>query len=114
MQNQVQEPGRSTILKADRLVKTYRSVRAVSDVSFSICSGDILGYLGPNGSGKSTTVNMLAGLLDPTSGQIFYRGVTTNSNLLAYKANLGYVSEEGAALHFSDRLGISGAGRNIA
>ena len=88
------EPERVVILRAEKLVKMYRRFQAVSDVSFSICSGEVLGYLGPNGSGKSTTVKMLTGLLDPTSGTISYRGQPIQSDLIRYKTRLGYVPEE--------------------
>ncbi|MBC8075713.1 MAG: ATP-binding cassette domain-containing protein [Chloroflexales bacterium] len=49
--------------------RSYRDVRAVQDVSFSIRPGEIVGFLGPNGAGKTTTLKMLAGLLHPTSGR---------------------------------------------
>lgn len=81
-------------LVADKLTKTYRGTPAVADVSFSISSGQILGYLGPNGSGKSTTVKMLAGLTQPTHGQVRYRGHNITDDPLTYKSKLGYVPEE--------------------
>src|SRR5579875_2688395 len=85
---------KETVLEARHLEKRYSGVRAVSDVSFTISSGEILGYLGPNGSGKSTTVNILAGLIDPARGQVLYRGLGIKSDPLVYKAHLGYVPEE--------------------
>ncbi|HEU0122308.1 MAG TPA: ABC transporter ATP-binding protein [Bryobacteraceae bacterium] len=63
-------------------------------MNFSIAPGGVLGYLGPNGSGKSTTVKMLTGLLEPTHGQILYRGQPVRNNLTAYKHAIGYVPEE--------------------
>jgi ABC-2 type transport system ATP-binding protein len=48
---------------------SYRQVRAVEDVTFTIARGEIVAFLGPNGAGKTTTIKMLAGLLFPTSGQ---------------------------------------------
>ena len=84
----------ATILEAHHLTKSYAGIPAVRDASFSICSGDILGYLGPNGSGKSTTVKMLTGLLEPTSGQVLYHGHNINDDTVAYKARLGYAPEE--------------------
>ena len=56
------------MLEARSLTKRYPAKTAVDRVSFTIGSGEILGYLGPNGSGKSTTINMVVGLLEPTSG----------------------------------------------
>jgi ABC-2 type transport system ATP-binding protein len=66
----------------------------VEAVSFSISPGDVLGYLGPNGSGKSTTVKMLTGLLEPTSGEILFHGRPVRDDLIAYKQAIGYVPEE--------------------
>lgn len=82
------------VLEANHLTKSYSGVPAVTGVSFSIRPGDVLGYLGPNGSGKSTTVKMLCGLLEPTTGQVLYRGHNINDDLVAYKARLGYAPEE--------------------
>jgi branched-chain amino acid transport system ATP-binding protein len=59
-----------TILRVEMLAKTFGGVKAVRDLSFEVSAGEILGLIGPNGSGKSTTVNVLAGLLPPTSGTI--------------------------------------------
>jgi len=53
-----------------------------------------MGYLGPNGSGKSTTVKMLTGLLEPSSGQVVHEGKDIHNNLAAYRKRLGYVPEE--------------------
>lgn len=63
-----------TILSVDRLSKSFGGVRAVCDLSFDVSAGEILGLIGPNGSGKSTTVNVLAGLIPPTSGSILLGG----------------------------------------
>ncbi len=54
--------------------RTYDSVKAVDGVTFSIESGERVGFLGPNGAGKTTTLKMLAGLLHPTSGEVTVRG----------------------------------------
>jgi ABC-2 type transport system ATP-binding protein len=64
------------MLQADRLTKYYSGIPAIRDVSFSVQPGQVLGYLGPNGSGKSTTVKLLTGLLEPTSGHVRYNGVS--------------------------------------
>jgi ABC-2 type transport system ATP-binding protein len=82
------------MLVANSLSKSYGSVPAVLDVSFSLQPGQILGYLGPNGSGKSTTVKMLAGLLQPSHGQILFNGADIHGDLTAYRKNLGYLPEE--------------------
>jgi ABC-2 type transport system ATP-binding protein len=64
----------SAILTVRDLRKHYPGVKAVDGVSFDVEEGLCLGLLGPNGAGKSTTVEMLEGLVKPTSGEIHYRG----------------------------------------
>jgi ABC-2 type transport system ATP-binding protein len=54
--------------------REHREVHAVSDLSFSIESGEMVGFLGPNGAGKTTTLKMLSGLLHPTSGEAWVLG----------------------------------------
>ena len=55
-------------LKASRLCKRYGELDAVTDLSFQVSHGEIVGLLGPNGAGKTTTINMVLGVLQPTSG----------------------------------------------
>lgn len=62
------------VLSARNLHKRYSKVMAVDGVSFDVIEGSCLGLLGPNGAGKSTTVEMLEGLVKPSSGEILYRG----------------------------------------
>lgn len=56
--------------------RSYRSVQAVRDISFSLGAGEIVGFLGPNGAGKTSTLKMLAGLLYPTKGEVRVAGYT--------------------------------------
>ncbi len=58
------------ILTITGLTKTYDSFKAVDHISFSLHEGEIVGLLGPNGAGKTTTINMILGILKPTSGSI--------------------------------------------
>ncbi len=69
-------PGKSVnpILQVTNLAKHYSEVKAVDGVSFAIEQGTCFGLLGPNGAGKSTTVEILEGIITPTSGNIRYRG----------------------------------------
>lgn len=82
------------MLEVRRLTKCYASIPAVNQVSFTVRPSEVCGYLGPNGSGKTTTVNMLTGLLEPTSGEILFRGRRIHDDLIGYKRRLGYVPEE--------------------
>jgi ABC-2 type transport system ATP-binding protein len=86
--------GRRPMLEARGLTKYYGSVLAVQSIDFSLEPGQVLGYLGPNGSGKSTTVKMLIGLLEPTSGQVLFHGKNIQHDLVGYRKHLGYVPEE--------------------
>jgi ABC-2 type transport system ATP-binding protein len=82
------------MLEARGLTKYYSAITGVRDVNFRVKRGDVLGLLGPNGSGKSTTVGMVTGLLDPSGGTVTLDGDDTRDDLIAYKAQLGYVPEE--------------------
>jgi ABC-2 type transport system ATP-binding protein len=62
--------GNRLLVEVSHLVKRFRDVTIVDGVSFSIADGEILGLLGPNGAGKSTTIQMVMGLMRPTSGEI--------------------------------------------
>jgi ABC-2 type transport system ATP-binding protein len=82
------------MLEVRRLTKEYRRVPVVNEVSFSVNSGEVTGYLGPNGSGKSTTVKMLAGLVEPSKGAILFDGIDIRRDVIGFKRRLGYVPEE--------------------
>lgn len=62
------------ILKVSNLTKKFNDFLAVDNISFNLKEGEILGLLGPNGAGKTTTIQMLLGILTPTSGNIEYFG----------------------------------------
>ncbi|HTF77453.1 MAG TPA: ATP-binding cassette domain-containing protein, partial [Bradyrhizobium sp.] len=64
------DPAGSAAIEVARLVKLYKTTRAVDDVSFRIARGSITGLLGGNGAGKTTTIAMIMGLVLPTSGRI--------------------------------------------
>jgi ABC-2 type transport system ATP-binding protein len=82
------------MLEARALTKRYGGLLALNNVSFHLKRGEIVGYLGPNGSGKSTTVNIVVGLLEPSSGTITLDGRTLTEDPIAYKQKIGYVPEE--------------------
>jgi ABC-2 type transport system ATP-binding protein len=82
------------MLEVQQLTKLYGRRIAVDEVTFNVSAGEIVGYLGPNGAGKSTTVKMLVALLQPSAGQILFRGCPIQDCLLDFKQRLGYVPEE--------------------
>lgn len=81
-------------IEVDRIVKKFGSFTAVDGVDIKIKKGEIFGLLGPNGAGKSTTINMLLGLLSPTSGKVFINGVDMQKNPEAAKIRIGVVAQE--------------------
>src|SRR6185437_196026 len=63
------------VLLAERLCKSFGALKAVDDVSFQVARGEIVGLVGPNGAGKTTTINMVLGVLAPTSGRVEIEGI---------------------------------------
>jgi ABC-2 type transport system ATP-binding protein len=84
----------SPVVLAQHVTKWYGPRRAVTDVSFAIEQGEIVGLLGPNGSGKSTIFRMLTGYLVPTSGSIEVAGHDVVADSLAVRRTLSYVPED--------------------
>ena len=82
------------MLELQHLSRSYRGIPAISDVSFEVRSGEIVGFLGPNGAGKSTTVKIVTGLLRPNDGRVLFEGQDIHSDLLAWRATFGYIPEE--------------------
>src|SRR5512138_1897908 len=80
-------------IEAKSLRKLYGKLEAVSDATFSIRPGEIVGFLGPNGAGKTTTIKMLTGLLEPTSGKAAILGHDIQKEPIAAKAAFGYVPD---------------------
>lgn len=71
--------------------REYKIVNAISDVSFSIEKGEIVGYIGPNGAGKSTTIKILSGILTPSSGKCKVSGMTPWEVREKYVKKIGVV-----------------------
>lgn len=69
-----------TVLEAKQLTKKFKSFTAVSDVSFSLKKGEILGLLGVNGAGKTSIIQMLLGIMTPTAGAVDYFGKSLLKN----------------------------------
>ncbi len=82
------------MLELKEVTKKYTVFPAVDKVSFTVKPSEIVGYLGPNGAGKTTTIKMLAGLLEPTGGKIYFQGKKIKNDLYSYKKRLGYVPEQ--------------------
>ena len=80
-------------IAVSHLVKTYAGVTAVSDISFTVARGEIIGFLGPNGAGKSTTMRILTGYLPATSGHVEICGVSVAAHPDDIKRRIGYMPE---------------------
>jgi putative spermidine/putrescine transport system ATP-binding protein len=78
------------ILELRNVTKTYGSAAAVDGVSVTLSTGEFLSFLGPSGSGKTTTLAMIAGLVEPSSGEIFLKSQPLNP-LPPYRRNIGMV-----------------------
>ena len=83
-------------LQANNLVKEYKGIPVVKDVSIEVNQGEIVGLLGPNGAGKTTTFYMIVGLIKPNNGNIFL-DETKITNYAMYKRakyGIGYLAQE--------------------
>jgi ABC-2 type transport system ATP-binding protein len=82
------------MLELRNVHKHYSGIPAVEAVSFTARAGEITGYLGANGSGKSTTMKMVTGLIEPSSGEILFDGKPIRDDLMTFRQRMGYVPEE--------------------
>ena len=81
------------MIEVSHLVKSYRDLRAVDDLSFEVKTGEILGFLGPNGAGKTTTMRILTGVLPPTRGSAKICGFDVFEQPMEVKKRIGYLPE---------------------
>jgi ABC-type multidrug transport system, ATPase component len=81
------------MIEVVNVVKRYHQLVAVSDISFKVEKGEVLGFLGPNGAGKSTTMRMLTGFIPATSGKIAVAGFDVFEQPLEVKRRVGYLPE---------------------
>ena len=81
------------VLRITGLTKAYGSFIAVDHISFSVSEGEVVGLLGPNGAGKTTTINMVLGILKPTSGAVEVLGkrIEKRRSEIASKINFAAV-----------------------
>jgi ABC-2 type transport system ATP-binding protein len=86
------------MIEVKNLTKDYGDIAAVQDVSFAVAEGEIYGLLGPNGAGKSTTINIISGLLLPTSGAVSVGGFDVTHSPLKAKRLLGVVPQQSVVI----------------
>ena len=81
------------MIELQNVSRTFGTFKAVQDVSFSIQTGEIVGFLGPNGAGKTTTMRMIANYINPSSGTILIDGKDITENQREAKKKIGYMPE---------------------
>ena len=81
------------MVEVKNLTKCYGDIKAVDDISFTVDTGEVLGFLGPNGAGKSTTMNIITGYISSTSGTVTVDGSEILENPKETKKKIGYLPE---------------------
>ena len=80
-------------IDVQNLTKRYDAFTALTDISFSVQPGEIMGFLGPNGAGKTTTLRILTGMISPTQGTVRINGVDVAEKPLEVRRQIGYLPE---------------------
>ena len=81
------------MIEVKNLTKRYGDIKALDDISFTVDTGEVLGFLGPNGAGKSTTMNIITGYISSTSGTVTVDGTEILENPRETKRKIGYLPE---------------------
>lgn len=87
------------IIDVENLVKKFEDVVALKRISFKVFKGEVFGFLGPNGAGKTTTVNILTGLLKPTSGKVLVLGHEATKDISRIEWFIGVCPQETAVFN---------------
>lgn len=106
-------------IEVANLTKRYDTVAALSDVSFQVHAGEIMGFLGPNGAGKTTTLRILTGMIAPTDGAVRIDGMDVAEHPVEVRRRIGYLPEHVALYpelrvreYLDFRAAIKGVPRN--
>ncbi|MCK9281291.1 MAG: ABC transporter ATP-binding protein [Melioribacteraceae bacterium] len=81
-------------IEVKNLTKIFGNFTAVDSINFNVKQGEIFGFLGANGAGKSTTIRMLIGILEPSSGDALVSGFSIKNQSDLVKKNIGYMSQK--------------------
>ncbi len=110
------------MIEVEHLSKIYGTTAAIEDVTFTVQSGEILGFLGPNGAGKTTTMRILSGYLPATNGTAKIAGIEVHGDSMAVRQKIGYLPEnpplypdmtvEGFLKFVAEIKGVSGRDRS--
>lgn len=82
------------IVKVENLSHRYSVQWAIKDINFEILKNGVYGLLGSNGAGKSTTMNIMCGVLKPTQGNVFVKGINTRENPVEAKRHIGFLPQQ--------------------
>ncbi|MBX7127077.1 MAG: gliding motility-associated ABC transporter ATP-binding subunit GldA [Cyclobacteriaceae bacterium] len=99
-------------IQIKNLTKLYDRQKALDDISFSVASGEIVGFLGPNGAGKSTTMKIATGFIPATTGTVHVDGLDIRTHALKVKRRIGYLPEHNPLyldMYVHEYLGFVGA-----
>jgi lipopolysaccharide export system ATP-binding protein len=85
-----------TILKAERLEKSYHGRKVVNELRFEVKEGEVVGLLGPNGAGKTTAFYMTMGLIRPDKGYVYFKDINVTKQSIDERARMGmgYLAQE--------------------
>ena len=83
-----------SIIRTERLTKSYGAHRGIVDVDLTVEEGEVFGFLGPNGAGKTTTIRTLLDLIRPTSGRAFVFDIESTADPVSIHRRIGYVPGE--------------------
>jgi ABC-2 type transport system ATP-binding protein len=81
-------------IEVQNLTKRFGKFTSVNNISFDVKQGEVFGFLGANGAGKSTTIKMLCGILEPTSGDALVGGFSVKKHADKVKQKIGYMSQK--------------------
>ena len=81
------------MIELENVTKYYGDFPAITDISFQVEQGEVLGFLGPNGAGKTTTMKIVTGFIPPSSGKVTIAGYDVVSNSLEARKHIGYLPE---------------------
>ncbi|HAT4124830.1 TPA: ABC transporter ATP-binding protein [Clostridium perfringens] len=81
------------MISIKNITKHYGKFKAIDNINIEMKEGNVIGLIGPNGAGKTSTINMIIGLSNPTSGSIEIFGEKMDTNSISVKKLIGYVSD---------------------
>ncbi len=81
------------MIELKELTKKYNDFQAVNGLNLVVRKGEIFGFIGPNGAGKTTTINMMGGVLAPTSGSVMICGINIQDHPIKAKSKIGYIPD---------------------